>query len=120
MSRHKLIHQIRTPGAERKHGWWAAGTGLKFEPERWLKDGKFDPNAGPSTPFSMGQRGCFGKNLALFELRLMVAQLNQAFFFAPVDENQASMDSYETITQHPKLCFIRPVSWEDPRAQVKA
>lgn len=29
------------------------------------KEGEFDPNAGPSLPFSMGLRGCFGKNLAV-------------------------------------------------------
>lgn len=46
-------------------GRWAAGTGKLFDPERWLKDGVFDPNAGPSLPFSLGQRGCFGKSLAV-------------------------------------------------------
>jgi hypothetical protein len=46
-------------------GKWAAGTGKQFDPERWLKDGVFDPNAGPSFPFSLGQRGCFGKGLAV-------------------------------------------------------
>jgi len=46
-------------------GKWAAGTGKLFDPERWLKDGVFDPNSGPSLPFSLGQRGCFGKSLAV-------------------------------------------------------
>lgn len=51
---------------ERKTGTWAAGTGRSFDPERWLRpDGSFDPNAGPSLPFSLGQRGCFGKSLAV-------------------------------------------------------
>jgi hypothetical protein len=50
----------------RKTGSWAAGTGKLFDPDRWLReDGSFDPNAGPSLPFSLGQRGCFGKNLAV-------------------------------------------------------
>jgi hypothetical protein len=45
---------------------WAAGTGRMFDPDRWLdEDGSFDPNAGPSLPFSLGQRGCFGKSLAV-------------------------------------------------------
>jgi hypothetical protein len=50
----------------RKTGSWAAGTGRQFDPDRWLReDGSFDPNAGPSLPFSLGQRGCFGKSLAV-------------------------------------------------------
>jgi len=50
----------------RKTGTWAAGTGRMYDPERWLReDGSFDPNAGPSLPFSLGQRGCFGKSLAV-------------------------------------------------------
>jgi hypothetical protein len=51
---------------EKKTGTWAAGTGRHFDPERWLRpDGSFDANAGPSLPFSLGQRGCFGKSLAV-------------------------------------------------------
>lgn len=46
-------------------GHWKAGTAKVFDPERWMKDGEFDATAGPSMPFSGGQRGCFGKNLAV-------------------------------------------------------
>lgn len=50
----------------RKTGYWKAGTGRQFLPERWLaSDGSFDANAGPSMPFSSGPRGCQGKNLAV-------------------------------------------------------
>lgn len=45
---------------------WEVKGKRKFEPSRWLstaENGKvtFDPNAGPSLPFSAGTRGCFGK-----------------------------------------------------------
>jgi hypothetical protein len=54
---------------EKKTGTWAAGTGRHFDPERWLRpDGSFDANAGPSLPFSLGQRGCFGKSLAVSQV----------------------------------------------------
>ncbi len=54
----------------RKVGFWAAGSGRVFDPERWLDtEGRFDAYAGPSLPFSAGQRGCFGKNLAVSTVR---------------------------------------------------
>lgn len=56
----------RSEGAKRKVGFWEAGTGKQFIPERWLDDqGRFDIGRGPSLPFSLGQRACFGKNLAV-------------------------------------------------------
>ena len=57
--------QDKEAGESKKTGVWEAGTGRMFDPDRWIKDGKFDPNAGPSLPFSLGQRGCFGKSLAV-------------------------------------------------------
>jgi hypothetical protein len=60
------LAKARTVGSERKVGYWAAGSGKKFDPDRWLDaEGRFDLTAGPSLPFSLGQRGCFGKNLAV-------------------------------------------------------
>ena len=50
----------------RRAGFWKGGSARSFIPERWLKkDGSFDANAGPTMPFSNGQRGCYGKNLAV-------------------------------------------------------
>lgn len=65
------IADEKDPGpGEKKVGVWKAGTGRMFDPDRWIKDGIFDPHAGPSLPFSLGQRGCFGKNLAVSPPRL--------------------------------------------------
>ena len=36
-----------------------------FRPDRWLKDGLFDPDAAYSFPFSIGPRACFGRSLAV-------------------------------------------------------
>lgn len=52
--------------SERKVGYWAEGTAHVFNPERWLDaSGEFNLDAGPSTPFSGGTRGCMGKSLAV-------------------------------------------------------
>lgn len=48
----------------------------------------------------------------MLELRVFMTQLILAFFFAPVPENQNSFGHYETVTNHPKQCIIRPVSWD--------
>ncbi|ORY21756.1 cytochrome P450 [Naematelia encephala] len=107
------LEVLRPGSAKRKVGFWKPGSGFNFDPERWLNEqGHFDINAGPSLPFSAGQRGCFGKNLAMLELRFFISQLNQTFFFAPVSDALNSFDMYQTVTTHPRQCFIRPVSWD--------
>ena len=58
------LDSLRTD-KRRQAGFWEADTGAKFDPDRWMKDGEFDMAAGPSLPFSGGQRGCFGKSLAV-------------------------------------------------------
>lgn len=66
VKRDDSLASLRHESASRKVGYWKAGTARQFDPSRWLdKDGRFDLNAGPSLPFSSGQRGCFGKNLAV-------------------------------------------------------
>jgi len=45
-----------------------------------------------------------------------MSQLNQAFFFARVSEEQNSFDSYETIATHPRQCFVRLVPWDSMEA----
>ncbi|WWD00852.1 hypothetical protein V866_007790 [Kwoniella sp. B9012] len=97
---------------KRRVGYWDYGTGHIFDPERWLtEDGRFNPIAGPSLPFSLGQRRCFGKNLALLELRVFIAQLNLSFFFAPIPADQNRFDRLDNVISHPKDCLIRPIPW---------
>lgn len=66
-----ILSSLREPTAVRRVGYWEPDTGHLFQPERWIKDGRFDINAGPSLPFSLGQRACFGKNLAVGNCRVL-------------------------------------------------
>lgn len=48
----------------------------EFIPERWLDDERFkDDNKAAFQPFSVGPRNCVGKNLAYFEMRIVLARL---------------------------------------------
>ncbi|TKW49226.1 Isotrichodermin C-15 hydroxylase, partial [Colletotrichum tanaceti] len=47
-----------------------------FRPERWLGDPRFaGDKLHASQPFSLGPRGCIGKNLSYFEMRLIMSHL---------------------------------------------
>ena len=52
-----------------------------FIPERWLDttSGKFTTNTSAFIPFSTGPANCVGKNLALLEMRMVVASIIQKF-----------------------------------------
>ncbi len=48
---------------------------------------------------------------------MFIAQLNMTFFFAPVSEAQNSLESFDSITRHPKMTLIKPVSWDSAEAK---
>ncbi|KAF2666419.1 isotrichodermin C-15 hydroxylase [Microthyrium microscopicum] len=51
-----------------------------FMPERWMGDPKFSSDQRDVLqPFSVGPRNCIGKNLALMEMRLVLARLLHGF-----------------------------------------
>ncbi|KAG6357390.1 hypothetical protein INS49_013267 [Diaporthe citri] len=49
-----------------------------FKPERWLDPARKD-NLEASQPFSLGPRGCLGKNFALVEINLIMAKTHFAY-----------------------------------------
>jgi cytochrome P450 len=68
-----------------------------FIPERWLSndaaDGRYaSDKRGASQPFSTGPRGCIGKNLSYFEMRLILANLLWRFDLV-LDTSDTSQDS---------------------------
>ncbi|KAH7146262.1 cytochrome P450 [Dactylonectria macrodidyma] len=46
-----------------------------FRPERWLDKANATDKLGASNPFSLGPRGCIGRNLSYMEQRLITAKL---------------------------------------------
>ncbi|KAI0022806.1 cytochrome P450 ClCP1 [Xylariomycetidae sp. FL0641] len=58
-----------------------------FVPERWLQWNEYD-DYDASVPFSLGPRNCIGKNLALVELKILLARTIYNFDIAsPVGKN---------------------------------
>ncbi|KAK6852539.1 cytochrome P450 [Apiospora arundinis] len=91
-----------------------AGDNLQdFVPERWLikgeKGGKvvFDAYALPRTAFGDGPRGCFGRRLAMHELKIMMTLTTLCFKLAPLPEQLDNMRADETLFRKPVDCFVR-------------
>lgn len=88
----------------------------KFCPDRWLtEDGAFNPKAGPSLPFSAGPRGCFGKKIALLELRLMLTMITLSFNLPQLPPNLSKYSSRDSLTRKSSCCYIRPekIDWTE-------
>jgi len=82
----------------------------EFIPERWLdNEGNFDPDAGLSLPFATGKRGCFGKRIAMLELKLLVVMLVLSFRFEKLPKRLSKFNSKDGLTRQPASCYVKPV-----------
>ncbi|CAE6437736.1 unnamed protein product [Rhizoctonia solani] len=85
----------------------------EWRPTRWLTSkGVFDRSAGPSFPFGMGQRSCFGQRLGVLQLKTFATILSQNFFFKPVPAEVSGLEAFETLTKQPKHCYVSLERWE--------
>ncbi|KAG8698068.1 hypothetical protein FRC09_007456 [Ceratobasidium sp. 395] len=83
-----------------------------WRPSRWLQaDGSFDSAAGPSYPFGIGQRGCFGQRMAVLQLKTFLAALSRAFIFKPLPKDINDMDVRLQVTRQPKHCYVSLEKW---------
>ncbi|KAH0425313.1 Cytochrome P450 [Colletotrichum camelliae] len=57
-----------------------------FIPERWIGANRVD-NLEASQPFSLGPRGCLGKNFAFVEINLILAKMHYAYNLHLVNED---------------------------------
>ncbi|KAG8738325.1 hypothetical protein FRC10_006996 [Ceratobasidium sp. 414] len=83
-----------------------------WRPARWLRDdGSFDSAAGPSFPFGIGQRACFGQRLAILQLKTYVATLSRAFMFKPLPFDVDNWDAILKVTREPKSFYVSLGGW---------
>ncbi|KXJ89060.1 cytochrome P450 [Microdochium bolleyi] len=89
-----------------------------FAPERWLPRGSHTESddsgrfAGDNPeawlPFGTGARACLGKNMAMYESRLILAALLFRFDFALAEESRGWMEqkAYALWVKNPLVCHV--------------
>lgn len=112
-----LADSERSIGARKESkgltGRWDDANIHIFRPERWLKTDEatgvsvFDPLAGPSLPFGLGLRGCFGKRLALQALKLEFALLVWHFNLMKCPEELSGYNAVQKFAREPTDCYVR-------------
>lgn len=84
-----------------------------FVPERWLgTDPAYADDARDAwQPFGYGARDCIGQNMAMHEMRLLLAHVLYSFDFEICDESRDWMDqeTYALWIKKPLLCRLKPV-----------
>lgn len=78
---------------------------LQFDPDRWLEEGFAAKmtRQGSYTPFAAGGRGCVGFNLALTQVKLVLAELVSRYEF-----EDASQDA---VVYDPEFLVVRPLNF---------
>lgn len=79
-----------------------------FRPSRWIVDGTFDFQAVPMLPFSAGPRGCFGKKIALLEMKILLAVLIIRFEFPRLGKALSGYGALDGLTRRPTCSYVRP------------
>lgn len=109
---------IRSTGAQQSSnkaltGLWDNCSISLFQPERWLTTHpntsveSFDPMAGPSLPFGLGPRGCFGKKLALQALKMQFALIVWHFKLLKCPNALSGYEAVQRFAREPTQCFVR-------------
>ncbi|KAF8635436.1 hypothetical protein AX15_000423 [Amanita polypyramis BW_CC] len=75
-----------------------------YRPERWFER---DQNAIQKTfnPFSVGPRACVGRNLAMFELQIIIASLLRRYHFV-LEQADQQLETREGFLRKPLACRV--------------
>lgn len=80
-----------------------------FAPERWLGDPRYaDDNRDAHQPFGWGHRNCLGQNMAMHEMRLMLAAVLLNFDMQLDEQSRYWLDqkTYALWMKSPLMCRI--------------
>uniref|UniRef100_A0A7S0QJV4 Cytochrome P450 n=1 Tax=Cryptomonas curvata TaxID=233186 RepID=A0A7S0QJV4_9CRYP len=80
----------------------------EFVPERWEDPAAADALGRLFLPFASGRRNCVGQNLAMLELRMVLAALVQRFSVALAPGAEVTAESFLTMRPAGALLLARP------------
>ncbi|KAI1300643.1 cytochrome P450 [Xylaria venustula] len=99
----------------------------QFKPERWLRsssDGRpkqsangaedverdgltFNAQAGPSIPFGLGNRGCFGRRLAYMDLKILLTMVILSFELQRCPDELSGYNEKVSFVNRPTSCYVK-------------
>jgi cytochrome P450 len=106
------LRSARSQASKGRVGQWDEADIANFKPERWLlRDGDavlFNANAGPTMPFGVGARACFGRKLAYVQMKILLILVVWNFEIEELgNEELASFEAMDTTTHKPKVCYVK-------------
>ncbi|KAI0970691.1 cytochrome P450 [Xylaria arbuscula] len=116
----------RTSGDKAISGWDDEDVD-QFKPERWLRSSSdcrpkqsasgtedaewaglmFDAQAGPSIPFGLGNRGCFGRRLAYMDLRILLTMVILSFELQKCPDELSGYHEKVSFVNKPTSCYVK-------------
>jgi cytochrome P450 len=82
-----------------------------FKPERWLvrqsDSVTFDAKAGPSMPFGLGARACFGRRLAYVSFRILLVMVIWNFELLECPETLSDYTGTFGVVYRPRETYVR-------------
>ncbi|POS73080.1 hypothetical protein DHEL01_v208523 [Diaporthe helianthi] len=101
--------------AKDKYGTWDESDMSQFRPERWLErtengEVRYNALAGPSIPFGVGPRGCFGIKWATLVLKTLVTLVVWNFDLQEIPEELSGTAAKDSASHSAQQVFVRLAS----------
>ncbi|KAG8157457.1 hypothetical protein KVR01_012841 [Diaporthe batatas] len=98
--------------AKDKYGMWDESNMGEFRPERWLErtengEVRYNALAGPSIPFGVGPRGCFGLKWATLVLKTLVTLVVWNFDLQEIPEELSGTAAKDSASHSAQQVFVR-------------
>lgn len=116
MPAYKVDEKLRSESSrhdekEGRFNEWSDDDIAVFKPERWLVEQSgsvaFDSNAGPTMPFGLGARSCFGRRLAYVSFRILLVTIIWNFELLECPEELSDYKGLFGVVYRPQKTYVR-------------